>query len=309
MYCRQARGGGGDTAAETKARSAIFRFRVIWLNDTAIGQVGAEANLGTGQLPKGLTRVTDINDLQRLRIEALKEAVVFGRKIYEAGIGNASNFLEAQNGIGFCRNSKPQISNRNDWRTGERRLTLRYKIGSDVNGLCEAGAAGGNTASETKARADVFRFRVMWWKETAIRQGGEEANLGTGQLPKGLAGVTNVKELRVLRIEALKDAMEATRLRYEHGLDNIDFLLELQMELVSAQLETTDDKQERLDYIREAFNAALRTWQRCVVLREAEAFGGDTASETKARAAVFRFRVMWLKEKATGESAVRQVNP
>ena len=94
-----------------------------------------------------------------------------------------------------------------------------------------------------------------------------DTNLGTGQLPKGLAGVTNIKELQVLRIEALKEAMEATRSVYEGGLDNIDVLLELQMELVSAQLETTDDKQEKLDYIREAFNAALRTWQRCVVLQ------------------------------------------
>ncbi len=79
------------------------------------------------------------------------------------------------------------------------------------------------------------------------------------------------------------------------------FLLEAQNELADAQLDTTEDRKQRLDFIQAAFNNALMTWQRIKELQSVGMRGGDAASETQAKAAAFRLRVLWLKEKANTE--------
>ncbi len=137
---------------------------------------------------------------------------------------------------------------------------------------------------------------------TAFGQDGLDTAIGTALFPEGIVGVTDIKKVQLSRIEALKSNVQALQSRYESGLDNIDFLLKSHAELAVAQLDIANNKLERLDYIQAAFNSALLTWQRVKELQKVGMRGGDHAAETQARAAVFRFRVMWLKEKASSES-------
>ena len=134
----------------------------------------------------------------------------------------------------------------------------------------------------------------------AIGQEGIPANVGTGVLPPGLEVETDLSAIKQKRIEALQGAVEALRTRYMSGLDNIDFLLAAQIELAIAKLDFTTVKKERLDHIETALTNALENWQRVEELRKVGLRGGDDATEVKARAAVFKFRVMWLAEKAAG---------
>ena len=134
----------------------------------------------------------------------------------------------------------------------------------------------------------------------AIGQEGISANIGSGVFPPGLEGETDLNAIKRRSIEALEGALEALQARYERGLDNINFLRAAQIELAIAKLDSTTVKKERLDHIETALNNALLTWQRPKELQTVGARGGDAASEAQARAAVFKFRVMWLAEKAAG---------
>lgn len=143
---------------------------------------------------------------------------------------------------------------------------------------------------------------ILLLTTTAFGQEGLDPAVGAGALPEGIAGVTDIKKVQISRIEALKDTVQELQARYDQGLDSIDFLLESQIELAVAQLDTTDDRQERLGYIQAAFNSALLHWQRVKELQKIGVRGGDAAAAAQAKALVFRFRVMWLKEKANAES-------
>jgi len=96
----------------------------------------------------------------------------------------------------------------------------------------------------------------------------------------------------------LQDAVEVLRIRHELGLVNFGFLLTAQIELAIAKVDSTTVKQERLDHIETAVISALKAWQRINELQKVGARGGDVDAEVQARAAVFKFRVMWLAEKA-----------
>ena len=131
-----------------------------------------------------------------------------------------------------------------------------------------------------------------------IGQEGIPANVGTGVLPPGLDGETDLNAIKRKRIEALQLAVEVLRNRYERGLISISFELAAQIELAMAKLDSTTVKQERLDHIETAVISALSVWQRIHELQKIGARGGEEDAEVQARAAVFRFREMWLTEKA-----------
>lgn len=134
---------------------------------------------------------------------------------------------------------------------------------------------------------------------SAIGQEGIPADVGTGLLPPGLEGESDLKVINLRRIEALRENVEALQARYERGLDNINLLCVAQIELLTAQLDSTTLKKERLDYIENSLKFALLTWQMVKNLQKVGARGGDVATECQSRAAVFRYRAMWLKEKGS----------
>jgi hypothetical protein len=75
-------------------------------------------------------------------------------------------------------------------------------------------------------------------------------------------------------------------------------LLAAQEELAIANLETTPMKKDRLAHIETALIKSLLIWQRAESMQKQGS--GSVADEAKARAAVFKFRAMWLAEKADG---------
>ncbi len=132
----------------------------------------------------------------------------------------------------------------------------------------------------------------------AIGQEGIPANVGDGTLPPGLEGETDLNAIRQRRIDASQAAINALHARFNRGLDNSCLLLVAQNELLSANLDSTTAKKERLDHIETALTSALLAWQRVKELQLAGVWGGDAAAEVQARAAVFKFRAMWLAENA-----------
>jgi hypothetical protein len=140
---------------------------------------------------------------------------------------------------------------------------------------------------------------ILLLTTTAIGQEGIPAGVGTGYLPPGLEGETDLKVINQKWIETLQGCVEAMQARYESGRDNINGLLAAQMELAMAQLDSTTVKKERLDHIEIALRSALLTWQRIKEFQKVGARGGDAAEEIQSRAALFKYRSMWLEEKAS----------
>ena len=140
---------------------------------------------------------------------------------------------------------------------------------------------------------------IFLFAATAIGQEGIPVGVGNGELPPGLEGVSDLRVINQMRIETLHQSVEALQARYERGLDNINLLLAAQLELATAQLDSTKVKKERLDHIENSLKFALLTWQRLKELQKVGARGGDAAAECQSRAAVFRYRAMWLKEKGS----------
>ena len=120
-----------------------------------------------------------------------------------------------------------------------------------------------------------FLAAILLLSSFAIGQEGIPANVGTGELPPGLAGVTDLHAIQQSQIDVLRLCVEVLRNRYERGLININNLLAAQTELAIARLDTTNAKQERLDFIQEALEAALKTWQRIHELQKVERRFGE----------------------------------
>ncbi len=143
-----------------------------------------------------------------------------------------------------------------------------------------------------------FFAAILLFSTAAIAQEGIPSKVGTGKMPPGLAGVTDLHAIEKSQIDALSECAEVLRGRYQRGLVSINTLMDAETRLCLARLETTSVKQERLDIIQEALVHALTTWQRINELKQVNARGGEADAETQARAEVYRYRVMWLKEKA-----------
>ena len=123
-------------------------------------------------------------------------------------------------------------------------------------------------------------------------------NLGTGQLPEGFQAAENLAAVKNLRVQAAESQVESLQARFESGLDNINFLLQAQIELALALIDTTEDREEQANHIRAGLHSAILTWQRIKELQKAGVRGGDEAAEAQARQQVLRFYVWWHKHKA-----------
>lgn len=120
-------------------------------------------------------------------------------------------------------------------------------------------------------------------------------SIGNGVIPAGLLD-PDLKVVQQARVEAAKASVDALYNRFAAGLDNIGFLMEAQLDYVDARLEVAETKQDRLQALMDGVKLALDVWQRVKELERVGAKGGDHASETRARAQVFKLRLRWLKE-------------
>lgn len=279
---------------------------ILLLTATAYGQEGLDTELGTGAFPPGIVGETNLRNVQLLRCEALKSGVHELQSRYESGLDNIHFLLDAQ-----MKLAAAQLDT-----TADRQQRLEYLQAAfnsalltwqRVKKLQSVGMRGGDAAAEAQARAAVFRVRVAWLKEEAKGASnpssspahrGLDPTIGTGAFPEGIAGVDDVKNVQLSRVAVLQSKVQAMQARHESGLDKIGLLLASQMELAVAQLDTTNDKQERLDHLQAAFHRALLTWQRIKELQNVGMVGGDVASEFQAREAVFKYYALWLKEKS-----------
>lgn len=133
--------------------------------------------------------------------------------------------------------------------------------------------------------------------------------VGTGYLPDGFEEAEDLAAIKALRVRAAEDQVNALRARYMSGLDNVNFLLQAQIELALARIDTTTDQAEQLEHIQAGLNAALLTWQTIKELQKAGARGGDAAAEAQARNQVFRFYVWWHKLKAGQKVGTTLIQP
>jgi hypothetical protein len=179
-------------------------------------------------------------------------------------------------------------------------------IWQQVKKLQELGMRGGDPCAEAQARAAVFQLRAMWLSEYAstlqqssTEQEGIPRSFGTGLLPPGLERETDLNAVKQRRIEALQFLVEARQARKMSGLDDIALVCSAQIELANAKLESTTVKNERLNHIETALRHALTIWQRVKKMQEPGMKSAEAAPEAQARAAVFKFREIWLTEQAT----------
>ena len=280
------------------------------LSTFAIGQEGIPANFG-GDLPPGLAGETDLNAIKQRRIEALQGAVEALRKRIEGG-NHGSSFLHAAEielAIAKLDSTTVKKERLDHIQTA---LTSALLAWQQADARQKVGAVGDETECQT--RAAVFKFRAMWLAEKAAgpkqTSNGLEttlANVGNGLLPPGLEGETNLNVIKQRRIESLVVAFRVLEVRSHHGLGDTNFLLAAQIELAIAMLESTTVKRERLDHIESALSSALKAWQRA----EARQKNGqsDETPECQTRAVVFKFREMWLAEKAAGPQSTAAVVP
>ncbi len=141
---------------------------------------------------------------------------------------------------------------------------------------------------------------------SAFGQEGVAKTIGKTPLLEGMEGVTDIKTVQLLRVKALKDQMQIYTDQIQSGTNALSQLAELicttQIELVLAQLDMTDVKQERLDHLQAAVDSAIQLWRVAKDRSRIGAEGAGPEAEARARAEVYKLRVMWLKEKANTDS-------
>ena len=146
---------------------------------------------------------------------------------------------------------------------------------------------------------------ILLLTATVLGQEGFDTAGEKGLLPEGIADVTDIKKVQLLRVEALKDCMQVLNDLMASGTHSMGQLLKLyyetHVELALAQLDTTDVKQERLDYIQAALKGAIQIWRIAKDRSGVGAEGSSPLDEARTRADVYKLRVMWLKEKANAE--------
>ena len=313
---RQKVGAVGDET-ECQTRAAVFKFRAMWLAEKAAGpqqtSPGQEiilANVGNGVLPPGLDGETDLNVIKQRRIGALQGAVEALGKRFRTGRDDINFMLTAQIELVIAKLDSTTIKKERLDHI-ESALTGALVTWQRVDAERKTGQSG--PAPESKTRAAVFRFLAMWLAEKAAgpkqTSNGLEttlANVGNGLLPQGLEGETDINVIKQRRIESLVVAVTVLEVRSHSGLGDTNFLLAAQIELAIAMLESTTVKRERLDHIESALSSALKAWQTA----EARQKNGqsDETPECQTRAVVFKFRAMWLAEKAADPQSLSVVS-
>ncbi len=319
------RGGyrGGDAASDITNRIAVYRYRIMWLQEKSSEKTQTKAtdlatsehegiphDVGTGILPPGLDGNATLEAIKQTQIHALQQGVHAARSRILEGLDSVNNLFEIQTQLAIARLETTSV-------TQERLDFIQEALGSALLAwqrtveLQRVGARGGDTATEALTRAAVFGYRVMWLKEKHSESGQSQAlespasehegipqDVGTGLLPQGLIGDSSLDVIQQHRIDALQETVRGLHSRVLEGSDKINNLLDAQLDLTLARLDVANIKQERLDLIEDSLRTALFTWQRVKELQRVGARGGDQGSEGQARAAVFRYRVMWLNEKA-----------
>ena len=231
--------GKGSAYKEALARAAVFRFRAMWLKENAgenppkgllgqptAGQVGIPIKIGTGKFPPGLVGVTELDDIQKSRIDALKQCVIEQNKYYEMGLSNMNFFPPAQMELVIAQLDSTKVK--------EKRLECIQEAFVEAletwHRIYELKSVGrGDKIHEALARAAVFRFSAMWLKENTgenlpkellgqalVGQDGIPLKVGTG-IPRGLVGVTELDEIQKTRIDALKESMALQQIFFEAG--------------------------------------------------------------------------------------------
>ncbi len=120
--------------------------------------------------------------------------------------------------------------------------------------------------------------------------------IGNKKIPEGLLEV-DIKKVQQKRIEAAQRAVDVLQAKYQQGLVHLSVVMEAQVDLLNAKLDTAESKEERLKHLFDLQASALLTWQRADHLQKVGVRGGEPDQVELAAAQLFRFRVMWLKEK------------
>lgn len=305
---------GGDAASEAQARAAVFRVRVLWLKETSKagsnpsrsrGLQGLEPGVAAGVFPEGIAGVDNIKEVQLSRVAVLQSTVQAMQARHESGLDKIGLLLASQMELALAQldTTNDKLERLEHLQAAFHRALLTWQR---IKELQNVGMVGGDMASECQARQAVFKFYAMWLKERSkaglkptqpLRNEDLDLVIGTGDVPEGIEAVNDIRNVQLSRIEVLQVTVDALQTRYQHGLVDLAFVLNSQLELAEAQLEIAKDKQQRLAYSQAAFNSALLSWQRVKELQKQGMSGGDMAAESQARAEVLRFRILWLKER------------
>lgn len=293
---------------------------ILLLCVSAIAQDQTPQVVGGGPLPPEFGDSHDLHSIQTSQVAALKEAVIALRQRYEGrlldiGIVLATRreLLEAQ--LDASKEKTERLDAIQD------ALIESLKTWQRTNELRSVGIKGGEPDAEGWARAEVFRFREMWLEEKEQQEKTRKedqlylvtpafpTDIGTKKFPSGLTEDASIEDVWKHRLEALEQVRSALMAKYMGGLADIQFVQYAERDLALAKLEMSTSKGERLAHIREAFESALKTWQRAYELGRIKRRGGEPDSEGAARAAVFMYRVMWLKENSNDANVPGESKP
>lgn len=308
---------GGEEDAEALSRVAVYRYRVMWLQEfNEVAVQGAKVpnvdllqlpeSFLKGELPSGLDS-TDLDIVCNLHVKALEACLQTVKVRYERGsipIAVYCNTIEALN------DARLKIATTKQARLDvlEGSLVNALLLWQRIHELQKVGQRGGEAEDETKARALMLGYRARWLEETvattneknkasqfAMDTDGIPEQIGTGEFPPGFKTANEVESVRKLQLEALELQLAVVRNRYERGLTNVTVVFDVQTDLALTRLAFTHDEKKRLEHIEEAFAGALRSWQRCIQLGKIGARGAE--EEVFVRGMVYHYRVMWLMEK------------
>lgn len=145
-------------------RLALILVITLLLPSTPIPQEGIPQNIGTGRYPEGLLNNSDIKDLTRRRIEALKQRVKVVKERFEAGTIPYTQLYQANQDL-----LSAQLDS-----TDAKEIRLKYIEESLANALmvwqltrakADKGLRGGEADALLSFEEQVFHFRILWLKE------------------------------------------------------------------------------------------------------------------------------------------------
>ena len=308
---------GGEEDAEALSRVAVYRYRVMWLqefNEVAVqdakvpnvDSLQLPESLLKGELPSGLDS-TDLGIVSNLHVKALEACLQIVKVRYERGSIPIAVYY---NSIDALNDARLKVATTTQARLDVLKDSFINALLSwqRIHELQKAGQRGGQADDEAKARAVVFGYRARWLEEkfdTENQTGvtievtadsdGIPDQIGTGEFPPGLETANDVESVRKLQLEALKLLRSVLLIQLNMGSVNPTIIFNAQKDLALMELAFAQNAQQRLVFIEEAFIAVLKSWQRCIQLGKIGARGAE--DEVIVRGMVYHYRVMWLMEK------------